>query len=442
MANVSGIPGGLLMAAGSQTFCQVMIVTANAGVAAASCFEYNADGSVDPLQYSVAVGGGGGLDAAGLQLPVKSVVPHPGYDQRMFANNIAVVTFGNITAENAAYRVGDLPSEWPGFYFVHRSLDANNGAWNDYRVAEGMPADPAACGLASPLFAQNQRDFICNTATLTSMYNSACVLPYKYVVGAGNGQSAQLGLYSHSAVKGNMPFCGSSAVHNYYIMLANYIPWINSIIHPALTPYHAANAAVVASSVSYWMNTTGLAARQGTALYSLNNQGQLVRPQESDDNTQSLESPEETHSGGPTKTVYATRTATVVETTTTTEYSDLPSGALSVKATTVTLSGELTITVADGSVCPTVASCDRASSGSDDSSDGYSSSALSNLAATVTVTQAATTVTETVSVTATDDSGSSSNASADGDGHSAVNCAAGSVSQGTKNNGGMTVSEI
>ncbi|KAJ2295751.1 hypothetical protein IWW55_005341, partial [Coemansia sp. RSA 2706] len=87
-STVSNIPNGLLLENDTQTFCQVMIVTNNAGVAAASCFEYNDDGSVDATPYSVVVGNGG-VDGA-LKLTINSVEKHPAYDPKTFANNLAV----------------------------------------------------------------------------------------------------------------------------------------------------------------------------------------------------------------------------------------------------------------------------------------------------------------------------------------------------------------
>ncbi|KAJ2544471.1 hypothetical protein GGF49_001220 [Coemansia sp. RSA 1853] len=145
---VVSIPNGLLLESYKQTFCQVMIVSSQAGVAAASCFNYDDDGNADPGTYTVIVGGGG-IDGS-LRLYVTKIEKHPDYNPNTFANNLAIVTFGAINQQDITYNVGDIPSEWPGFYFVHRSLVNDEYSWNDANIVEDTLADSEACGAASP----------------------------------------------------------------------------------------------------------------------------------------------------------------------------------------------------------------------------------------------------------------------------------------------------
>ncbi|KAJ2124296.1 hypothetical protein IW147_001842 [Coemansia sp. RSA 720] len=175
---VVSIPNGLLLESYKQTFCQVMIVSSQAGVAAASCFNYDDDGNADPGTYTVIVGGGG-IDGS-LRLYVTKIEKHPDYNPNTFANNLAIVTFGAINQQDITYNVGDIPSEWPGFYFVHRSLVNDEYSWNDANIVEDTLADSEACGAASPLFRENNKDFICNMATRVSFSDGNCVLPYNH----------------------------------------------------------------------------------------------------------------------------------------------------------------------------------------------------------------------------------------------------------------------
>ncbi|KAJ2823831.1 hypothetical protein IWW50_003612, partial [Coemansia erecta] len=176
-----------------------------AGVAAASCFDYNDDGSVGPSSYTVAISGNG-IDGI-LKLNVIGVEKHPEYNPNSFANNLAIVKLDMITAQDISYTVGDLPSEWPQHYFVHRSMFDDLSAWNDANIIEDTLADTDACGAASPLFRENESDFVCNMATRKSFTDSNCVLPYKYVVGFQDANIAQLGFYSHSAIQEDTGFC-------------------------------------------------------------------------------------------------------------------------------------------------------------------------------------------------------------------------------------------
>ncbi|KAJ2711173.1 hypothetical protein H4R19_003374 [Coemansia spiralis] len=402
-----------------------MLVTPNAGVAAASCFDVGGQGKVDASQYSIAIGGNG-LDAANIITSALSVEVHPSYDPLQFANNIAVVVFNKIAAEGVTFRVGDLPSEWPAFYFVQRSLNAQQSAWNNYKVVQDTLADATKCSEASRLFAQNQRDFICSTATHQSLYNPSCVLPYKYVVGvgAGGGQTAQLGLYSHSATVGDSAFCGTGVVHNYYVMIANFIPWINSHIGQALTAYHASNAAIATSSTAYQMNTAGLDPAQALNLYSFIDQGQLVRPvlpRVSSGGEASALPSDVVQPAKPAKSEYVTVTTTVTE-----HYSDTLADSPSVETTTITLSGELTIV--DGSVCPTATKCDSASD-----SDGQSQLLSDSKPTTITVSVSG--ATKTISVTVTADCSPTND-------HSPSGCPSGNNAHESPGSSGMSVSEI
>ncbi|KAJ2773936.1 hypothetical protein IWQ56_000796 [Coemansia nantahalensis] len=395
-----------------------MLVAPNAAVAAANCFDGIADGKIDASPYTIAVGGDG-LDAANIRTPVRSVAVHPNYNPQLFSNNIAVVVFDKVAADGAAFQVGDLPSEWPAFDFVYRSLNEKNAAWDSHRVVRDTLADTAACGHASRLFAQNQRDFICNTATLQSPHNSACVLPYRNVIGVGGGHGAQLGLYSHSAIPDGTEFCGSAEVHNYYVLLANYIPWINSHIVPGLTTYHRSNAAIGTSNVSYQMNTTGLGPDLARTLYSNNNLIPAVQVWAPSNELPSSEMSSDTVSAAPTKTVYSTITTTV------TEYSGEQSNdSGSTQTTTVTLSGELTIV--SGSVCPTAATCESVSDSESPSNE------LSVETTTVTVSVSGPTT--TISVTVTEDHTEPSSPP--------PNCPTDSNAQGLSGSKGMATGEI
>ncbi|KAJ2452652.1 hypothetical protein EV183_002803 [Coemansia sp. RSA 2336] len=311
-----------------------MIVTPEVGVAAASCFEYNGD-EVDNSPYSVMLGNGG-IDSQ--NVTVTNIIPHPDYDSDTFANNLAIVKFSKANINSGAgFQVGDWPSEWPSFYFIHRTLQADQATWNEPNVIQDELASSDACGTASPLFKANNFDFICNSAVRQSFTDENCVLPYKFVVGYNSDKQAQLGFYSHSAIDGEGDFCngGSNTIYNYYILLSNYIPWINSNIDSVVPTYHADAENHKPSTTSFKMDTSFEYTGNEPKLYSLyqlnvalkgNPEGASAEkndpPDNEDKNSQSNDNDpaDDGDKDVETTTVYKTKYKTEYETSTTTEY--------------------------------------------------------------------------------------------------------------------------
>ncbi|KAJ2142784.1 hypothetical protein IW136_001854, partial [Coemansia sp. RSA 678] len=111
-------------------------------------------------------------------------------------------------------------------------------------------------------------------ATRVSFSDGNCVLPYKYVAGHKDTDVIQLGFYSHSAIKEDTGFCNGETVnpiYNYYILLANYIPWINSKINTPLTAYHFEGSTPAESTTSYSMKTDITYSGDEPKQYSLHN---------------------------------------------------------------------------------------------------------------------------------------------------------------------------
>ncbi|KAJ2156601.1 hypothetical protein GGF46_005076 [Coemansia sp. RSA 552] len=205
---------------------------------AASCFEYSDDGTPPGgIDYKV-VYGRDFEDTRGT-VDVTEYIRHPAYDPTTYANNIAVVRFkGEVNIEeDIILNFANIPSEWPSRYgFSYQTLTEGNNAWNPREAIFIGPADQNACAQASWLFHDNQQDFICITDDLPSMYDRGdCKLPFKDVTAMNpneDGSSAQtkLGFFSHSMVYSAGGYCGGGQKFHYYLMVANYIPWINSKI--------------------------------------------------------------------------------------------------------------------------------------------------------------------------------------------------------------------
>ncbi|KAJ2158880.1 hypothetical protein GGF46_003425 [Coemansia sp. RSA 552] len=216
-------PFALLQTGARQSFCQVMILSENSGVAAASCFDYVGHQVDMRMDYSVVVGGAGTEITA--QALVQSVIVHPDYDPETFLNNIAVLKFDSVNLANLYPNVGANTQEWNRLVFVHRTLFEDSSQWNDYNVyTDGQESQ--MCVNVEP-FRQSYKDWACGGIIANSPYGDSCDVPYKMIIGQTENESAMLGFYSHSELVPGDMFCKPNGVH-WFVMVANYIPWINN----------------------------------------------------------------------------------------------------------------------------------------------------------------------------------------------------------------------
>ncbi|KAJ2761566.1 hypothetical protein H4S06_001134 [Coemansia sp. BCRC 34490] len=247
----------------SQTYCEVMMSSQTVGVAAASCFDY-VNNEVNPnIGYTVLVSTGtaeGGVSGA---YKATKVTHHPDYNPDTYANNIAVMQFTAIPGFDFTKAIADWPAEWKQYFFVHRSLtNVMPYVFNDPKVSvvDVGADDTSGCTSASAIYAANTDNYICNMLTVPSYVNTNCVAPYGSVYGVADPNPAQLGaVFSHSAIYGTSGYCGKGPIYNYYLILRNYIPWIESVSQATVSTYHISGSTsyAAASDSGYVMDNPG-----------------------------------------------------------------------------------------------------------------------------------------------------------------------------------------
>ncbi|KAJ2693965.1 hypothetical protein GGH99_000899 [Coemansia sp. RSA 1285] len=233
------------------------------GIAAASCFDY-VNNEVNPnIGYTVLVSTGtaeGGVSGA---YKATKVTHHPDYNPDTYANNIAVMQFTAIPGFDFTKAIADWPAEWKQYFFVHRSLtNVMPYVFNDPKVSvvDVGADDTSGCTSASAIYAANTDNYICNMLTVPSYVNTNCVAPYGSVYGVADPNPAQLGaVFSHSAIYGTSGYCGKGPIYNYYLILRNYIPWIESVSQATVSTYHISGSAsyAAASDSGYVMDNPG-----------------------------------------------------------------------------------------------------------------------------------------------------------------------------------------
>ncbi|KAJ1725214.1 hypothetical protein LPJ61_005663, partial [Coemansia biformis] len=254
----------------TESFCSMLLISDSVGVAAATCFEPG----IDYSRYGFVTGGEG--DNAYMKLKFMSLTKHPNFNPATFSNNIAVVTFQPIPAQNTnRHAVAAVPSQWTRNVLVQRSLDSGGG-WANRQLAEVAPGDAAACNSGSGLYQANPGDFVCSTQVINSLYTANCVIPYQLIDSSAGGDIAQMALYSHSSVQDDNKLCTNTAVYNYYINVANYIPWINQVSGASANRIVLLNAPSVPSNPQYQMVEPTVASSANRKVISLFHQEEYL----------------------------------------------------------------------------------------------------------------------------------------------------------------------
>ncbi|KAJ2525355.1 hypothetical protein GGI11_000106 [Coemansia sp. RSA 2049] len=233
---------------GQQTFCGVIPFTQEHAFVAANCFGPGATESDIASGYQVMLSGPGYGTPAPIGITAAAVNEH--YDNNTFANNIAILTLDNAGGQQTTTfeaEIGDLPSEWPYYYFVQHSLTESLGQWNSIGTAGSSPTvNFNPCTESSSLFDANRGALICSTLLRRSFIHLECNTPYKYVVGSDSlNNSAIIALYSYSSIPSTAVagFCSNDGgIMNFYTNLMNYIPWAERVANRSIQRFHTSTA--------------------------------------------------------------------------------------------------------------------------------------------------------------------------------------------------------
>ncbi|KAJ2344175.1 hypothetical protein GGF43_005513, partial [Coemansia sp. RSA 2618] len=253
-ASAMSMKGAVLMTGGKMTTCELALVSNKLAFIAANCLAFQPNSTVldTSHQYQVMVSDGG-KNSVGT-FSVESTQVHPKYDPATFANNIALMTFdgGNETLWKNYISVN--PSDWKKEFYVKHPL-TDNMEWDTPLVQESSAEAPADCAGASPVYAVNNRDFVCTdvVAAGASQDGKKCVTPYGTVYGVGDTNLAIAGIYSHSVVLGD-DMCGDAVVYSYYTLLSNFLQWGGSVANSTIYLYADDTSYIINNNPGYSMN--------------------------------------------------------------------------------------------------------------------------------------------------------------------------------------------
>ncbi|KAJ2809392.1 hypothetical protein H4R20_000117 [Coemansia guatemalensis] len=254
--SLSDYRGALFVVASTQTSCEMALIDSNAGFVAASCLSYKSDGKVDNnIDYRVAINGIGSEKSS--VNSVTMVDAHPNYNPSTYANNIAVLHWGDPYKVSWHQDIGQDRPAWDSTFYTRRTMSSvSDASWSTPSVLTLFGSDAVnGCSSASNLYNSNKDWFLCIAQTTKSIANSNCQTPYGAVWGAYQSDSvAVAAIYSHSSIYDGSELCGSTGnQYHYYTMLQPYVEWASKMTGRKVYTYAADSSYSYDGSSSFKM---------------------------------------------------------------------------------------------------------------------------------------------------------------------------------------------
>ncbi|KAJ2326954.1 hypothetical protein IWW51_002012 [Coemansia sp. RSA 2702] len=270
-SNIADFRGALFVISSTQTTCEMALIDSSSGFVAASCLKYKSSGNVDnSIDYRVAVTG---LDGESSKVnSVTMVDAHPDYNPSTYANNIAILHWGDPDDINWHQYIAQDSPDWDNVFYSRRTMSSvSNAKWNNPAVISVTgTAAPSGCTAASNLYNSNQAWFLCMAQTTTSAANSNCQSPYgaAWAVYQPNNM-AVAAIYSHSSIYSGDKLCGATGNQfHYYTLLQPYTSWASKMTGRKVYTYAADASYSYSGSSSFSMSNSGASGVSGVSTVS------------------------------------------------------------------------------------------------------------------------------------------------------------------------------
>ncbi|KAJ1893625.1 hypothetical protein LPJ81_005337, partial [Coemansia sp. IMI 209127] len=194
---------GVLYKNGEQTSCMVAVIDMKAGFVAANCIDLNNGAPDTSTSYQVYFTPLLSFDGFAVDLDPNDITIHPNYNPVTYANNIAVVQYNNGTTD--AYHTFIETQTFVGVTDVYTrwAFNQTSNNWTMPQVSTQV-SDDSDCASGSALYSGNSVLTRCTSATLPSIENDACSMPYGIMFKEDSTNNIEVThLYSHSVVYGN-----------------------------------------------------------------------------------------------------------------------------------------------------------------------------------------------------------------------------------------------
>ncbi|KAJ2501772.1 hypothetical protein GGH96_001641 [Coemansia sp. RSA 1972] len=265
-SNLNDFRGALFVVASTQTSCEMALIDSAAGFIAASCLSFKSNGNVDnSIDYRIAISG---VDGESTKIGSATMVDaHPKYNPSTYANNIALIQWGDSDDIKWHQYIAQDKPDWDNVFYTRRTMSSVSGKnWNTPAVVSTAgSAAPGGCTAASNLYSSNQDWFLCMAQTTTSMANQNCQTPYGSAWGVYQPNNIAIAaLYSHSTIYGGDKLCGSTGnQYHYYTMLQPYTAWAAKMTGRKVYTYAADTGYSYSASTSFGMSNSGASGVSG-----------------------------------------------------------------------------------------------------------------------------------------------------------------------------------
>ncbi|KAJ2403091.1 hypothetical protein GGI23_000230 [Coemansia sp. RSA 2559] len=215
---------------GEQTSCMVAVIDMKAGFVAANCIDLNNGKPDASTSYQVHFTPLHNAASFAVDLDPNDITIHPLYDPVNLANNIAVVQYNKDTTD--AYHTfietetiigkSDVYTRW--------AFDQTTKNWTMPEIST-QDSDDSDCAAGSALYSGNSFLTRCTSATLPSIENDACSMPYGIMFKVNRTDTIVVShLYSHSVVYGDNMCDGKTKILSYYSSLWLYTSWMVKVL--------------------------------------------------------------------------------------------------------------------------------------------------------------------------------------------------------------------
>ncbi|KAJ2706507.1 hypothetical protein FB645_001515 [Coemansia sp. IMI 203386] len=220
----------ILAVDGVPTTCEIGLLSSTIGLFAVSCLVFDDKGFQDTdTKYEVYVyTGNGSEEPEKYEVDINEIFIIGIYEQITMYGNLAVLTFNK--GSNDTYKAYSSSNTYliEDSSYASHLLDFGSRKWSEAQTMQQLDDPRDQCSEYGRLYEANSNMFACNNATIESVYDSNCKMPYGLLYTMKGDSVVLVAIYTHSVILG-FDECKSPRL-NYYTYVNQFIPFASWIM--------------------------------------------------------------------------------------------------------------------------------------------------------------------------------------------------------------------